>query len=101
MRSIVALLFLLLAVVAVGCAASPHRITSLPGWTKPLTDEMYTGYLPLQDGYGSQLFYWIAMARNPAALSSNTPVILWLQGGPGCSGGLGWFLENGSDEGSG
>ena len=79
-------------------SSSPYRVTALPGWNEPISDEMYTGYLPVQDAFSSQLFYWLSMARNPATISSNTPVVLWLQGGPGCSGGLGWFLENGSEE---
>ena len=79
----------------VSAGAGPNRVTSLPGLSGAPTDEMFTGYLSTNDGFGSQLFYWLAKARNPATPATNTPVVLWLQGGPGCSGGLGWFYENG------
>jgi len=89
-----ALVALLSLVVAV--SAAPHKVTSLPGWNGSLADEMYTGYLPVSDAAGSSIFYWLSLARKPApGAAYNTPVVLWLQGGPGCSGGLGWFYENG------
>ena len=80
---------------AVHAASPPFRVRSLPGWSQCLLDVMYTGYLPVNDTFGSSLFYWMAEARSPAPTAEETPVVLWLQGGPGCSGGLGWFYENG------
>jgi len=82
-------------VSSVLAGSGPNAIVKLPGLKEPLNDHMFTGYLDTNDGYGSQLFYWLSMARNNSKVASDTPVVLWLQGGPGCSGGLGWFLENG------
>src|SRR4051794_34645071 len=90
---------MLAAATAVLCSSSveagvgPNRVESLPGLSGTPADEMFTGYLNTNDGFDSQLFYWFAKARNAATPATNTPVVLWLQGGPGCSGGLGWFYE--------
>ena len=41
---------------------------------------------------GKKIFYWyIESERDP----STDPVVLWTNGGPGCSGLLGLFTENG------
>ena len=38
------------------------------------------------------MFYWYFQNRN---LSDTAPLVLWLTGGPGCSGSLAVFAENG------
>ena len=86
---------IVLLTVTIGLALSsnvsgnvgPNRVNHLPGLASNSSlDEMYTGYLDTDDGYGSQLFYWLAKAREPKlddnTGADNTPVILWLQGGP-------------------
>uniref|UniRef100_A0A7S4M4V7 Carboxypeptidase n=1 Tax=Vannella robusta TaxID=1487602 RepID=A0A7S4M4V7_9EUKA len=68
------------------------KITSLPGLTFQPNFEQYAGYITLE-GTTKNLFYWFFTSQdNP----SEDPVILWLQGGPGCSSlGDGLFLEHG------
>ncbi|KAM3432850.1 hypothetical protein NHJ13734_006701 [Beauveria thailandica] len=55
------------------------------------TVKQYAGYLD-DDEKNKHLFYWFFESRNDP---SNDPFILWLQGGPGCSGMSGLFFENG------
>ena len=46
---------------------------------------------------GSEMFYWMTYAEGQDinAMNNTTPVIMWLQGGPGCSSMTGLFFELG------
>ncbi|KAG7837048.1 hypothetical protein KL943_001087 [Ogataea angusta] len=55
------------------------------------TVEQYTGYFDINDD-DKHLFYWFFESRNDPATD---PVILWLNGGPGCSSVTGCLFELG------
>jgi serine carboxypeptidase-like clade II len=70
---------LLAAATAVVAAPAADKVTGLPG--QPLVHfSQYAGYLDISAT--RSLFYWFTEAET---VKPNTPLILWLQGGPGCS----------------
>ena len=60
---------------------------------------MYSGFLPVSPGANQTdpagaLFFWF-IANNTKANAEDTPLIIWLNGGPGASSMIGFFTENG------
>ncbi|OMJ68335.1 hypothetical protein SteCoe_34254 [Stentor coeruleus] len=53
----------------------------------------YAGTISMNPLTGSSLFYWLFEAIDGNITSDNLPLILWLQGGPGCSGSFGMLWE--------
>jgi serine carboxypeptidase-like clade 2 len=72
-----------------------HRvaeISALPGYDAPLPSAMWSGYVTVNASHGRQLFFWFVSSERNA---SSDPLVLWTQGGPGCSSMIALFLENG------
>nr|GMD28934.1 serine carboxypeptidase 24-like [Ipomoea batatas] len=68
-------------VVALTKQQELDRITSLPG-QPPVGFSQFSGYVTVNEDHGRALFYWLTeSATNP----DKKPLVLWLNGGPGCS----------------
>ena len=71
-------------------APSEDEIINLPGWDGDLPSKQYSGYLDISPT--KHYHYWFIEAENDPV---NAPVVLWLNGGPGCSSLDGLVYEHG------
>ncbi|CAA7050998.1 unnamed protein product [Microthlaspi erraticum] len=85
------LLLLSLLLTISSCFASTYveeqkrdRIIELPGQPSNVDFRQYSGYITVNEERGRALFYWLVESptdRDP----KSRPLVLWLNGGPGCS----------------
>jgi len=76
-------------------ATSPdeHLVKQLPGLADDaFPTRQWAGLLTVDEAIEGKYFYWFVEAASDAA---NKPLLIWLNGGPGCSSMDGFFLEHG------
>nr|AGV54426.1 serine carboxypeptidase-like protein [Phaseolus vulgaris] len=76
-------------------AAPPHSLVAqLPGFNSNFPSKHYSGYISIDgnDENGKRLFYYLVSSERSA---EKDPVVLWLNGGPGCSSFDGFVYEHG------
>ncbi|XP_061771835.1 probable serine carboxypeptidase CPVL [Nerophis ophidion] len=74
---------------AIDEARTLSQVRELPGDNV----KSHAGYLTVNKKYNSNLFFWFFPALMPTQTKS--PVLLWLQGGPGGTSLFGLFVEHG------
>ncbi|XP_063940035.1 serine carboxypeptidase-like 2 [Daucus carota subsp. sativus] len=73
-------------------SASKSIVNELPGFPAPLPFNLETGYVKVDGLNDVNLFYYFIESENDP---SKDPLVLWLSGGPGCSGFSGLVYEIG------
>ncbi|KAE9604242.1 putative carboxypeptidase D [Lupinus albus] len=85
-----------LHLVVFSLSSSSHHadsIASLPGQPPHINFQHFSGYITLDHNKHKSLFYYFVQSQT---LPHSNPLVLWLNGGPGCSSlGVGAFSENG------
>ncbi|XP_047957115.1 serine carboxypeptidase 1-like [Salvia hispanica] len=66
-----------------------NLVTKLPGYSGSFPSKHYSGYVTINEK--KLYYYFVESERNPA----KDPVVLWLNGGPGCSSFDGFIYEHG------
>ncbi|XP_050245225.1 serine carboxypeptidase-like 45 isoform X2 [Quercus robur] len=67
------------------------KITSLPGQPQ-VSFQQFSGYISVDEKQNRALFYYFVEAESQPG---SKPLVLWLNGGPGCSSVASAFLEHG------
>ncbi|GAB2298159.1 Serine carboxypeptidase-like 20 [Dionaea muscipula] len=90
--SLAILISLLLCFVFTQSAPQTALVAQLPGFNGTFPSKHYAGYVTIDESHGKKLFYYfVESERNP----KDDPVVLWLNGGPGCSSFDGFVYEHG------
>lgn len=88
MKGLIILLFA--AIIGSALCYQDDLVTDLPGLSFDVSFKHYSGYLNAT--HGRRLHYWfVESERSP----KDDPLVLWLNGGPGCSSLAGFLTEQG------
>ncbi|XP_046988685.1 venom serine carboxypeptidase-like [Schistocerca americana] len=83
---------LLTPLLEAGLDAAARRLCQVRGDRFPADTPSYSGFLTVDKQRDAHLFFWFFPAKSRV---EESPIVLWLQGGPGASSLFGLFTEMG------
>ncbi|KAK7350563.1 hypothetical protein VNO77_09326 [Canavalia gladiata] len=86
------LLHIFLCFVFTQSAPESAIVTQIPGFNGTLPSKHHAGYVKVDESHGKNLYYYFVESEDKP---SKDPVVLWLNGGPGCSSFDGFVYEHG------
>ena len=78
------------------CNGGNDNITSLSGYTVGGNNpalKMNSGYIQVNKTANGSLFYWLVQSM-ATKVTTETPLLIWINGGPGASSLTGMFAGN-------
>lgn len=75
-------------------STADDAVLFLPGFGAPL-EKQFAGLVGVNNLNAGKLFYWFFETRAPLQIDEKTPLLLWLNGGPGASSMTGLLAEMG------
>ena len=90
LKSLAAMGVLALTLCSVQAAPAESKFTQLPGFDDPMRTDSYSGYLNVS---ATKALHYVFLESKNDPLTD--PVVIWFNGGPGCSSMLALFQENG------
>ncbi|XP_065875906.1 serine carboxypeptidase 1-like isoform X2 [Euphorbia lathyris] len=89
LKLVLFLLFSNIFLLSIEAAQKGSLITKIPGFNGKFPSNHYSGYVSFEEK--NLFYYFVVSERNPV----KDPVVLWLNGGPGCSSFDGFVYEHG------
>jgi carboxypeptidase C (cathepsin A) len=83
--------FVVNSITAYTTDALNDQVIDLPGLSYDIAFNQFSGYINLPDTK-KQIHYWFVEAENDP---ESAPLVFWTNGGPGCSGLIGFLTEQG------
>jgi carboxypeptidase C (cathepsin A) len=90
--SVLSFVTLISSVLSYTSSAINDQIINMPGLNYDLNFNQFSGYLQLKSNPSKNIHYWLVESENNP---ETAPLVFWTNGGPGCSGLIGFMTEQG------